>query len=152
MLFRSFLTISVLYMGIVVSEWIDWWGLVGAVVQVPLRPNFASLTFGNPSAVLTVATLFLASSLALIGIATAVRRAIAAVLIALLMLVALFSGSRAGWLGLAIAAAFVATVWLGLPRNRGILGRLFATPRARATLAVVLLGGLALTVLLTRRS
>ena len=86
------------YIGVVVSRWINWWSLVGAIATPPLRPWFEGLTFGNPSAVMTMALLLLAPAIAHLGLESRGSRAAAAALTVLVLIVTLLSGSRSGWL------------------------------------------------------
>jgi len=110
--------ISAGFVGLVLRHWIDWWGLVGRITVPPLRPDFESLTFGNPSTVLTIAVLFLGPAVAHLGTTTPARRSVVFVLAALVASVAVLSGSRAGWLALAIAVAAVGGGWLTTSRGR----------------------------------
>ena len=143
--------ISFAYLVLVLRHWIDWWALVGRITVPPLRPEFESLTFGNPSAVLTISLLFLIPAVAHLGTASTVRRAVVAGLIALVALVALFSGSRAGWLSIGLAVALVGGAWLSTAAGRATL-RLMATAlndrAARVGIvAIALLGAVGVMVL-----
>ena len=67
--------IGIAFVGQILLNWIEWWGLFGRVSAPPLRPGFASLTFGNPSAVMTASVLLTADRRRLPGrrLATADR-------------------------------------------------------------------------------
>ncbi len=126
------------YCLVVLQDWIRWWGLVGRFATPPLRPYFEGLTYGNPSAVMTMALLLLAPALAYLGFATRGRRAAAIVLMTLALAVTLLSGSRAGWLGLVLGLAITGLAWLALARNRRTLGGLLAGGRTRVGGAALL--------------
>ena len=128
------LLICVLYIAVVANHWAGFWSLVGAVVTPPLRPWFEGLTLGNPSAVMTVAVLFLSPAVAHLGLGSAARRIAVGLLIALVLLVTLLSGSRAGWLGLAIGVAITTVTWLLLEENRALVRRLAGQRRIRVVL------------------
>lgn len=129
--------IALIYLVLVVHDWIGWWALVGRITAPPLRPNFEALTYGNPSAVMTITLLFLAPAVAHVGWATPARRAVVAILGVLVLAVTLASGSRAGWLGLAIAIVVTALAWLALSANRATVGVLLRSRRTRVTLVVL---------------
>ena len=101
------LALAAIYIGWVVVLWIEWWALTGVEAAPPLRPLFLGLTWGNPSAVLTVQVLLLAIAAAGLGTATRRARAALAVLAVMTLLVIVMSGSRAGWLALAGALIVV---------------------------------------------
>ncbi len=140
--------IGVLYVAVCLERWVAWWGLVGHLAAPPLRPGFASITWGNPSAVMTIEVLLFAASAAHLGLAARGRRLAVALLAALTLAVTLLSGSRAGWLGLAIAVAVIAVAWVLVADNRATLRRLLATRVARVGVAVAGLAGIALLVAL----
>ena len=79
-----------------VAHWIEWWGLVGRIAVPPLRPESESLTFGNPSAVLTIVLLFWCSAVAVIGLSTVARRVVVGALGLLTAFAIFVSGSRSG--------------------------------------------------------
>jgi O-antigen ligase/tetratricopeptide (TPR) repeat protein len=110
--------ISVVFLVTVVRHWIDWWGLVGRLTVPPLRPDFDGLTFGNPSAVLTITVLLLAPAIAHVGTATAIQRAVVGGLVVLVAGVAFLTGSRAGWFALAVALVAVGGLALATARGR----------------------------------
>lgn len=155
--------LSAAFVALVLRHWIDWWGLVGRLAVPPLRPDFESLTFGNPSAVLTISVLFLCPALAHLGTGTTARRAVVAALAVMVALVVVLSGSRAGWLALGLAGIVVGAMWLATARGRettrgfvravGAVGR---SGRARIGIvlagAVAVLGGLTLAPALVRRA
>jgi tetratricopeptide (TPR) repeat protein len=123
------------------QDWAQWWGLVGRITTPPLRPYFEGLTYGNPSAVMTIAVLLLTASIACLGLGTAPRRVLIGGLVALVAVVILLSGSRAGWLALAIAVAITAVVWLALPANRAVVRRLTRSRAVQAGVAVAAVVG-----------
>jgi O-antigen ligase len=123
------------------SAWIDWWRLVGRVATPPLRPEFEGLSFGNPSAVLTMSVLLTSTGVAVIGFATRGRTTASVALIALSLVVTLMSGSRAGWLAVAVAVLVIAIAWLAEPDRRRMIGRLIST-RSRRSVALAAAGAL----------
>jgi O-antigen ligase len=112
-----FIGISVEFVAFVVYLWIGWWQSVGHLAIPPLRPNFIGLSWGNPSAVLTIVALFAIPTAS--HFAGWSRRGIAIFLAigAVVALVAVLTASRAGWFGLGIAAV-VGTVCLLTDRDR----------------------------------
>ena len=115
-----FLIISIGYVVAVVVRWVIWWNAVGGLTIPPLRPEFESLTFGNPSHVLMMVALLAVPAAA--GVSWATRRGVAwlVTVLGLIALVALLSGSRAGWLALAVAGVFAV-----------VLGAVLVGPRLR---------------------
>jgi tetratricopeptide (TPR) repeat protein len=101
-----FVAISAYFLVSVVFLWIQWWGAVGHLAIPPLRPNSIGLSWGNPSAILTIVALFAVPAAALWSSWT--PRGIAAFvgIVVVVGVEAILSGSRAGWLGLGIAGVF----------------------------------------------
>jgi O-antigen ligase len=139
--------VCALYIAVVASHWVDFWSLVGAVVTPPLRPFFDGLTLGNPSAVMTLALLLLSPAVAHLGLGSPARRIAVGTLIALVLAVTVLSGSRAGWLGLAIGIAITALAWVLLSENRATLRRLAVLRSVRVGLGVIAIVGVPLAVL-----
>ena len=111
------LAISIGYIGSTGQLWLEWWSLVGHVGPPPLRPAFESLTYGNPSAVLTVTLLLWLAGTALV-LPARDRASIAVIGIGLLVLVvALISGSRSGWLAMALGGAIAAIAGATMARH-----------------------------------
>jgi O-antigen ligase/tetratricopeptide (TPR) repeat protein len=127
-----------------VGQWLDWWGLVGRVAIPPLRPSYLGVSVGSPNPVATLVV-----SLGTFGLAALWRpgwlsRVAVGLVVVLVAVTTLISGSRGAWLG--VAAAFVvvpvATV-MTFPRTRARIG-LLARSRAGALAIVVgiaVLGG-----------
>ena len=135
--------LCVWYVVVVVSDWVGWWGMVGRIATPPLRPYFESLLYGNPSEVLTMAILLLAPAVAHIGFGSIGRRILVVVLTGLALFVTLLTGSRAGWLGLAIGIALTGVAWLVPVEHRRMTVRLLASWRVRmAGAALVVAGGI----------
>ena len=134
------------YVVLTALHWVDWWVTVGRITVPPLRPDFESLTFGNPAAVMTMSVLLTAFGGASLGVATQGRALATTVLVLLAGATTLFSGSRAGWL--AVAAAFLVTLiaWLasstGRAQARTLARRMVSTTAGRIA-AVVVVGGTA---------
>ncbi len=128
--------LGVVYLAVCFGEWLRWWDLVGHLAVPPLRPGFARLTFGNPSAVMTIQVLLWASAVARLGTSTNARRAAVVLLSVLTLAVTLLSGSRAGWLGLAVAVVVLAVAWLLVGANRAAVRRRVRSRAAVGALAV----------------
>jgi O-antigen ligase/tetratricopeptide (TPR) repeat protein len=138
--------VGVAYVLFALRYWLEWWALVGRLEPPPLRPSFIGLTWGNPSAALTVSVLLLLIAAAGLGIRTRTRRLVLLLQLALALFVILVSGSRAGWLALAGALALVGVPWLLLLFRSGAIPRLLA--RRDARIGLTLLGAAALVVAL----
>jgi O-antigen ligase len=145
------LVVGLAYCATVIARWLEWWDLVGHVAIPPLRPMFASLTLGNPSAVMTVMLLLTVVAVAGIAPTTRPRRITLATLVTLTTAVALLSGSRAGWLAIVGGLAIIAGIWVLVALRKGSHGRMnrgqgmrLGATRATITLAVggILLAGL----------
>jgi O-antigen ligase len=138
------LSVSGIYLITVMSVWIEWWTLVGRTTMPPLRPAFEGLTYGNPSAAMTMSLLLLAPAVAHVGFDSVRRSALSVTLVVLASLVTIVSGSRAGWLGLALGLAITAMAWVGVSSNRVALRRVVQRPVFWAALvpiaAVAMLG------------
>ena len=137
-----FLSIVAIYMAFTISHWATWLSVLGRVTVPPLRPEFESLTFGNPSTVLTMVALLAVPVVASVAWTTRRGLAAAAIAVGLTALVALVSGSRAGWLALGLATLVGAGVVVALSTGRrwiaAGLGNL--ATRASGRLALVALG------------
>lgn len=132
--------IAALYLDATVRTWLTWWELVGRVAVPPLRPGFESLAFGNPSALAATCVLLLFASVGHLGLETPARRAAAAALGATALTVAIVSGARSVWLGLAGATVVLATAWV---LDRARRQRLAELARRRRVIAGVIAGGIA---------
>jgi O-antigen ligase len=109
----------------VFGAWIEWWQIVGRVTTPPLRPGFASLLLGNPSAVMTVQVLLAIASVSWVGWGSRTRQVLSGVIVFLAISATVVSGSRSGWLALAGAFVIWAALWLAAgPRRSALLGRL----------------------------
>jgi O-antigen ligase len=138
------LVLGLAYVGWVLLLWIEWWGLVGDLRPPPLRPLYLGLTWGNPSAVLTVQVLLLAIAAAGLGFATRGARITLAVLSVITVLAIIFSGSRAGWIAVSGAVVIVGGAWLAFAawsrRGSGTgISRLLAHREVRLGLLVAIL-------------
>ena len=129
------LIVGVWYVQEVGARWIEWWGLVGRLAPPPLRPEFSSLTFGNPSAVMTMSILLAMPAVAWIGIATRGRAVLSVVILALAASSTILSGSRAGWVGLAIGWTVAVGLWLLVASNRSLVAAVIRTRNLRLALA-----------------
>jgi O-antigen ligase len=118
-----FVAVAVEFIVYVVFLWIQWWQAVGHLAIPPLRPNFIGLAYGNPSAVLTM--------VALLAVPTAARwaswrpRGIVTFLAIGVVtgVVALMTGSRAGWLALGVAGLVGVVALVASRERRGSIRR-----------------------------
>lgn len=132
-----------------VVRWVDWWALVGHLTIPPLRPASESLTFGNPSAALTIVLLFSIPAVAALGFDRRGPRIAVSAIVVLAAFAAVVSGSRAGWFAIGISVLGVLGVVASRPtRRRGawqVVEAWASDVRARAALilgTLVVLGGL----------
>jgi O-antigen ligase/tetratricopeptide (TPR) repeat protein len=109
--------VGVAFLAVTVPHWFEWWGSIGHITAPPLRPAFESLTFGNPSAVMTVSVLLAAPAVAHLWDRRA-GMAVSLGIVALAAVVTVISGSRSGWLAIAIAGLVVGGLWLAVPEHR----------------------------------
>jgi len=112
-----FALIAIEFVAFVIYLWINWWGAVGHLAIPPLRPNFIGLSWGNPSAILTMVALFAVPTAA--QHASWSRRGVLAFLAIgiVVAVVAVLTASRAGWVGLGVAG-LVGIVALVASRER----------------------------------
>jgi tetratricopeptide (TPR) repeat protein len=103
------------------AHWITWWGVVGRITTPPLRPEFESLVFGNPSTVLTMVAMLAVPVVASTSWNSRRGAVIVVATLSATAAVALISGSRAGWLALAIAAAAAGVAVLAVPAPRALI-------------------------------
>lgn len=139
-----FIAIVGVYLALTVSHWVAWLSALGRFTIPPLRPEFESLTFGNPSTVLTIVALLAVPIVGTVSWTSRRGSAAAVAVLGLVAVVALVSGSRAGWLALAAAgvgAIFGAAV---SPDARAIarshLARRLETNGGRAVVVVAMAG------------
>lgn len=113
-----FLLIAGAYISVVFYLWMSWWGLIGHLAAPPMRPQFASLAWGNPSAVLTMVVLLAVPTAA--RFASWSRRGVAffAAIALITAVVAFISASRSGWLGLGVAGVVGAIAFVVDPVRR----------------------------------
>lgn len=138
--------IGLAFLVLAVSHWVDWWRLVGRLTVAPFRPNFESLVFGNPSAVMMMSVLLTAAGLASIGLDSPRRRTASVILVVIAGLVALLSGSRGGWFGVAIAVTVTAALWLQQPARResvrSAASQIWSSTRSRIAVGGLGAGGI----------
>jgi O-antigen ligase len=139
------LLIGIAYLAVTVQRWVVWWDTIGRLAAPPLRPFFEGLTLGNPSAVMTASVLLAAPAVAHLAGGSTWSRVTAVAILVLTGLTSIISGSRAGWLALAIAIVVVGGLWLLAPARRASLvelirsaGRIAIVPMIVGTLALVL--------------
>lgn len=96
--------IAILFLGAVLVIWVRFWSDLGRITTPPLRPDFETLVFGNPSVVLVMVTLLGAIA---VGWTLDFRRRSTALVIGSVILfgaTALVSGTRGGWLAIGVGA------------------------------------------------
>lgn len=121
-----FVFIAIEFAVLIVWLWIGWWQDLGRLAIPPLRPHFIGLTYGNPSAVLTIVTLFAIPAAARWS-SWRTRGLLAFVgIVGVVGVVALLSGSRAGWLALAITGLVAILALVANPRRRSLAWSLLA--------------------------
>jgi O-antigen ligase/tetratricopeptide (TPR) repeat protein len=103
------------YIGQVVVNWVDWWGVIGKISIPPLRPSWAGLVFGSPNVMGSFLLLGGPIAVAMLPRITP-RRAPVRILAALVIVALFLTGSRGAYLGAACAS--VTAVWLLLTRER----------------------------------
>lgn len=129
------LLVAVLYLIQVWYAWQTWWALVGHVAIPPLRPYYAGLLI-SPNPIATVVLIFGSFGLATILLGGVAARLAAVFISGLVLVVALITGSRGAWLGMALGIVAVVGVALVLqPEVRKAARRL-----ARTRLALVAIG------------
>lgn len=117
--------VCALYLLEVVLAWRDWWGLVGRLATPPLRPGYLGLSLGSPNPVATLVLLLAAFALATAGRRGLVASVFDVLLVALIGVTTLITGSRGAWLG--AAAGLVVTGGVALvaaPGSRRQAGKL----------------------------
>jgi O-antigen ligase len=127
------------YVGQTVTDWLNWWQVVGEITTPPLRPKFGGLLLGNPSAVMTVQLLLTLPCVVWVGWSSAGRRLGAAFLVGLAMFAIVISASRSGWLALAGAITLVVAIWFARGGRREWIRERLSQPGVRA-LAIAALG------------
>jgi O-antigen ligase/tetratricopeptide (TPR) repeat protein len=130
------------------AQWADWWAQVGRITAPPLRPGVDGLTWGNPSAVMTMTVLLTIAAAAWLGFASRGRAVTCWLLVILTALVTLVSGSRGGWIGLFLGMAFTGVAWLSFAQNRTLLSRRFRSRATRTGLAAAMVVGIAGAILI----
>ena len=89
-----------MFLGAVLLIWVRFWSDLGRITTPPLRPDFETLVFGNPSVVLVMVTLLGAIA---VGWVSDFRRRSTALVIGSVLLfgtTALVTGARGGWLAI----------------------------------------------------
>jgi O-antigen ligase len=141
------LSLGILYLGVIAADWVRWWTLVGSFSPPPLRPLSEGLTYGNPSAVMTMQMLLAGPAIAHVGAESRRARLLVAAILIVAIAVVVVSGSRAGWLGLGTSLVLLGVVWLATRRGAAsVAGRLRSRIARRQVLAIVVLGILAIGV------
>lgn len=104
------LFVAVGYMVEVGVGWIRFWSFVGRLAVPPLRPGFSGLSLGSPNLIATY--LLLLGPLATVLLWRSAGRRFAIPALGLVLVGILLSGSRGGYLGLAMALVFLVPLLL----------------------------------------
>ncbi|HKZ92915.1 MAG TPA: O-antigen ligase family protein, partial [Candidatus Limnocylindrales bacterium] len=140
------LVLGLVYIGTVVVNWLEWWGLVGRLAMPPLRPLYAGLTLGSPSVVLTVEVLLTAVAYGGLGLASQGRRTVLAVVTIVSVTVVVLTGSRAGWLAAAGAIFVIGGIWVLAALRSGQLAHLVRQRNVRIALGLTVVACFAVAV------
>ncbi len=81
------------------QSWQLWWGVVGCLTIPPLRPAYLGLSLGSPNPIATLVLLTGAFAFATIRLRGRLRWAVLSLLVALVAVTTLVTGSRGAWLG-----------------------------------------------------
>lgn len=155
-----FVVLVVLYLGLSLSHLITWWSIAGRVTSPPLRLEFEALGFGNPSTLLTMVALLAIPVVGALDWSSRRGAAVAVIVVGLVGAVAYLTGSRAGWLALAIAGVVGVGFVLAMPGSRRVavarVQQWIATPRTRllliALVAVVVIAAIVVAPTILRRA
>ncbi len=135
-------TISLLYLALVLGQWLDWWSVLGRVAVPPLRPGLFGLPFGGPNVVASAVVLANVVAFAGVGLATPGRRLALGLMVTLSIVVLIISGSRSAWLATGGAMIVAGGIWLVAANHSA--GRRLGDRRTWAVLAASLVGLVAL--------
>jgi O-antigen ligase/tetratricopeptide (TPR) repeat protein len=140
------LLMGVVYIGIVVAHWFEWWALLGRFTPPMLRPAYTHLFIGGPTVVAPVMALMASAAVGGLASGTRAQRWLGIAVVAVSAVVIVLAGTRASWLAAAVALVIVGIG--GAIAHRDRLGHLVADRRARAIVAgAAVLGGLGALVL-----
>lgn len=145
------LLVSIGYIAEILYAWSVYWTLVGHISTPPLRPDYASLFYGNPSPMLAMAVLLAAVLAATVPFdRRGVRLAVGGIGIA--AIAALLTGTRAGWLGVALGMAAVTLLVLVVPSYRSIVTqevrKVARSPRLSAAVGGLVGAGMLVAIIL----
>ena len=134
--------VCILYLLEVLQAWLLWWDTVGRLTIPPLRPGYLGLSLG-PNPLATLVMILGALGLASGRLRGPRGRAAEIVLLVLIVLTVVISGSRGAWLGAAVGIVVcgLATVVL-IPETRSNSA---AVARTRAGIVTILVVGTGLT-------
>ncbi len=132
------LVVCVLYLRQVLEAWQTWWEAVGHLTLPPLRPAYLGLSLGSPNPIATLVLLLGAFALAVARLRGRGARAVAAVLVALVAVTTVITGSRGAWIG--AGAALVATGLVALVTAPSGRTKVVAFVRTRLGSAAVVAG------------
>ena len=133
------LTSGLVYIALVVGRWIEWWELLGRLTAPMLRPAYQGLFLNGPTLVAPVLILSAAVALGGTRLERRSRRWLLVSLAVVTLVAVLLTGSRASWLGLAVA---LLVVGLGLAiQERAAIGIALRDRRIRRGLAALAVAG-----------
>jgi O-antigen ligase/tetratricopeptide (TPR) repeat protein len=139
-------TIGLAFLIVSGAAWSRWWGYLGQLAAPPLRPGVEGLTFGNPSAVMTASVLLTTSAIAYLAGTSRARAALALAAVAISIAVTVISGSRSGWLAIAVALGVTTVLWILPAAHRRWIVVQSRTRLVRALGATILAVGLLMAV------
>jgi hypothetical protein len=118
------LLVCVLYLQQVLGAWKAWWGAVGHPTIPPLRPGYLGLTLGSPNPIATLVLVLGAFALAASRLRGRGGQAVSAVLLALVAVCTVITGSRGAWIGAGVAlvtCGLVMVVTASAVRTRAVV-------------------------------
>ena len=130
---------SVIYVGAVVSSWVQLWSQLGRIVTPPLRPFAVDLVYGSPNPIATVVILLWVAAIGHLGLSTTRARWVASSVTVVAATAVFLTGSRGAWVAAGLAGLVTGTLWL-IPADRR---RAAATLLRSRAVRVVGLGALA---------
>lgn len=141
-----FAVLSIVYLVVVVTHWVEWWTALGHLATPPLRPFYDGLMYGNPSTLLALVLLLGMSVVGAKAMPSPRGRAVLGLVVVAIAFVAVASGSRAGWLAIALSTVTLSAWWLafGGGRARAIAAARAVLGNTRTRLLVLLAGAVAL--------
>ncbi|MDA8201719.1 MAG: O-antigen ligase family protein [Chloroflexi bacterium] len=141
-----------LYLLQVFEAWQAWWLVVGHLAIPPLRPGYLGLSLGSPNPIATLVLLLGAFGLATAPLARTRGRILAAMLVAVVAIVTVITGSRGAWLGGGVALVVCAGAALVFWPGTQAAAIAFVRSRRGAVVATVALACVVVAGILAERS